>query len=289
MTVYALHHPDGRWLYHLPKLAGRDWQAKTTGMLADGQPMGALPADWWSAPAEASRLTAVVQPAPKTVSYKLRDIATESVRYPATLTVTEFNDRDDDHDTLWELYTSVTEDQPPVEHVFEGPIVVLEGREPPQPGEPQWVADLPHFLTQRPEYRHLFPGHIPGLVVHMMRAFEAMPRVKHVFLNFQNRPGIYVDVSVPYDEPRTEFRHDTSWRTGKKLKSGRTVPVTVSRTVTLPIPDRVPGATYEEALSSWHEQAAYWTGVVEEISVAACHHCDGNGYVPQGSEKYSNN
>jgi hypothetical protein len=185
------------------------------------------------------------------------------------------------------LYTPTYQDLPPLEHVFDGPIVVLEGREPPSPDEPQWVAQLPHALTERPEYKHLFPGHIVGLVDHMKKIFEAMPRARYVLLNFQNRPGVYVDLRVPYDEPRTEWRADTSYRTGKKLKTGRTVPVLVSRSLTLPIADRVAADTYEEALALWDQQVAHWTRVVEEASVAACSHCDGKGYVPHRSEEHS--
>ena len=291
MTVYALKHPDGRWLYHLPRpdtFGVDDWGAMPiTGVFADGQPMEKLPRDWWAAPSEANRLTATGQPSPKTTGYTLDNKDTESVRYPATLTVDAYRERRDEEDNLWEFYTAVLEDQPPVEYVYDGPVMVLEGREPPGPNEPQWVANLPHALTERPEYKHLFPGHIAGLVDHMKKIFEAMPRARYVLLNFQNRPGVYVDLRVPYDEPRTEWRADTSYRTGKKLKTGRTVPVLVSRSLTLPIGDRVAADTYEEALALWDQQVAHWTRVVEEASVAACSHCDGKGYVPHGSEQHS--
>ena len=286
MTVYALKHPDGRFLYHLPKpdtFRGESIES----ILADGQPMSQLPRDWWAAPGEATELKAHTKPRQEVIVYKLADPNAESVRYPATMSVQDHSDRRQDDESLWDLYTPTYQDLPPLEHVFDGPIVVLEGREPPGPDEPQWVAQLPHALTERPEYKHLFPGHIAGLVDHMKKIFEAMPRARYVLLNFQNRPGVYVDLRVPYDEPRTEWRADTSYRTGKKLKTGRTVPVLVSRSLTLPIADRVAADTYEEALTLWDQQVAHWTRVVEEASVAACSHCDGKGYVPHGSEKYS--
>ncbi|MFD5848343.1 hypothetical protein [Streptomyces chartreusis] len=292
MTVYALRHPDGRWLYHLPKpeafgKPGFGSRAEVTGVYADGQPMQQLHADWWATDHEAERLTTTGQPSAKTTGYRLTDPSAESVRYPATLTVDEWNERRDrESDTLWTLYTNVHEEQPALEHVYEGPIVVLEGREPPTPDEPQWIAQLPHALTERPEYKHLFPGHIPGLDDYLTAKFKAMPYVDFVGSNFQGKPGVHVSLKVPYDEPRTQFKAHTG-RRGQPLKSGYHVQVTVNRRLTLPIPSRVPGDTYEEALASWHQQIEYWTCAVKEASVAACSHCNGNGFVADGSEKYS--
>lgn len=292
MTVYALKHPDGRWLYHLPTpdsfgTPGFGSRAKVAGVYADGRPMEQLHAGWWATDHEAVRLTTTGQPSPKTTGYRLTDPTAESVRYPATLTVDEWNERSDrESDTLWTLYTNVHEDQPVLEHVYDGPVMVLEGREPPGPDERQWIADLPQMLTQRPEYRHLFPGHIPGLIPHLMAVFEEMPRVDYVYHNFQNEPGVYVSLRVPYDRPRTEWQAYIG-RNGKPLKSGRDVPVYVTRRLTLPIPGRVTADTYAQALVRWQEQVDHWTRVVEEASVAACHHCDGHGFVPSGSERYS--
>jgi hypothetical protein len=291
VTVYALKHPDGSWLYHLPKpdtftTPGNQIRiTEFTGVFADGQPMEQLHGDWWATDHEATRLSATAQPAPKTVSYRLRDTDAESVRYPATLSGDEYRERRDDED-LWRLYDPVTEDQPALEHVYDGPVMVLEGREPPAPGEPQWVADLPQVLTRRPEYRHLFPGHIPALDGYLMAVFKTMPYVDFVGSNFQNVPGVHVSLKVPYDEPRTEFRARTG-RNGKPLKSGYHVQVTVNRRLTLPIPSRVPGDTYEDALAAWREQVEFWKGVVTEASVAACSHCDGKGFVAAGAEEYS--
>ncbi|MFE1949977.1 hypothetical protein ACFW9D_05845 [Streptomyces sp. NPDC059524] len=285
MTVYALKHPDGRWLYNLPE--PENFRFKTrTGTYADGQPMQELHRGWWAADHEATRLTTTAQPAPKTVSYALNDPAAESARYPATLTVEAYSDRQDSDDNLYSLYDPVREEQPALEHVYDGPIVVLEGREPPAPDQPQWIARLPHQLADRPEYQHLFPGHIPGLVDHLMTMFKAMPRVEHVFDNFQNTPGVYVSLRIPYDQPRTEWRAYTG-RKGQPLKSGRNVTVMASRSLTLPIPSRIAADTYAEALSVWEQQVTYWTGVVEQASVAACSHCNGHGFITDGSEKYS--
>jgi len=254
VTVYALKHPDGRWLYHLPKpdafkTPGNQLRInEITGVLADGQPMEKLHGDWWATDHEATRLTMTAQPAPKTTGYQLTDPDTESVKYPATLTPDQYLDLSDDYEDLWRLYTAVREDQPVVEHVYDGPVMVLEGREPPTPDEPQWVAQLPHALTERREYMHLFPGHIPGLDDHLMRVFKGMQYVDFVGSNFQGRPGVHVSLKVPYDQPRTEWRANTG-RNGKPLKSGYHVQVTVNRRITLPIPSRVAGDTYEQALA----------------------------------------
>jgi len=292
VTVYALKHPDGRWLYHLPKpdafqsAGNRIRVTELTGVFADGRPMEKLHGDWFATDRQAVRLTATAQPGAKTVGYRLTDPAAESVRYPATLTVEEWRERSDSDESLWQLYANVTEDQPALEHVYDGPVTVLEGQEPPGPDEPQWVADLPQWLTQRPEYRHLFPGHIPGLITHLMAVFKEMPRVEHVFHNFQSEPGVYVSLRVPYDVPRSEWRAYTG-RKGQPLKSGRNVAVTVNRRLTLPISGRVPADTYAQALVLWEQQVERWTRVVQEASVAACHHCDGHGFVASGSETYS--
>jgi hypothetical protein len=285
VTVYALKHPDGRWLYHLPKPDA--FRGHTTAsVLADGHPMTELHGGWWATPGEASELKAVTDARRETVAYKLRDPDTESVRYPATLAVDDHYERRQDDETMWDLYTPVTEDRPPLEHMYDGPVMVLEGREPPAPDEPQWVASLPHALAERSEYKHLFPGHIPGLDDHLIAVFKEMPHVDFVGCNFQGKPGVHVSLKLPYDEPRTQWRAHTG-RRGQPLKSGYHVQVTVNRRLTLPIPSRVPGGTYEQALASWQEQIEYWTGVVKEASVAACSHCDGKGFAANGSEKYS--
>lgn len=287
MTVYALKHPDGRWLYHLPKPDTFGRWANVTGTFADGRPMEPLHGDWWATDHEASHLTATAQPAAKTVGYRLTDPAAESVRYPATLTVDVWNERRDREENLWELYTSVHEEQPALEHVFDGPVMVLEGREPPTPDEPQWIAELPQAVAGRPEYRHLFPGRIPGLRKHLHDVIEKMPRVRYCFDKYEGYTGLHVVIHVPYDQPQTRWRADTSRRTGKPLKTGRNVPVTVERRLRLPVPADVHAANYAQALAGWGEQVAFWIGQVDAASVAACSACKGTGHVPHGAEEYS--
>lgn len=293
MTVYALKHPDGRWLYHLPTpdafgQPGFTSRAKVTGVYADGQPMEKLHGDWWATDHEAARLTTTGQPHAKTTGYRLTDPSAESVRYPATLTVEEWAERRDrESDTLWTLYTNVHEEQPALEHVYDGPVMVLEGREPPGPDERQWAASLPQVLTGRPEYRHLFPGRIPGLRQHLHHVIKAMPNIEHCFDGYDGYTGLHVVVKVGFDKPVTRWQADLSRRTSKPLKTGRNVPVTVTRSLNLPVPADVPGANYEQALAAWEQQAEFWLGVVADATVRACSACNGKGHVDHGSEKYN--
>lgn len=288
MTVYALKLPDGRFAYHLPKtdtLTGH----RLTGVFADGQPMTPLQAGWWASDTEATHLVATAQPAPKATGYKLTDPAAESRRYPLTLSVQEWRERADrgESDTLWELYTTVTQDQPAVEHVYDGPIHVLEGREPPTPDELPWHADLPHVLGSRPEYLHLFPGRIHGFRDHVQAAIKKMPGVQYCFDNYQNYKGLSVTLKVPFEQPQTRWQADISRRTSKPLKTGRTVPVLVTRELRLPVPVSISAPNYEMAVDDWHEQVDFWLSVVRNASVAACNTCNGTGHVNHGSEQYS--
>jgi hypothetical protein len=293
VTVYALKHPDGRWIYHLPKPAnfktpGNQLRiTELTGVFADGQPMTQLHGDWWATDHEASRLTATAQPGAKTVGYRLSDPSAESVRYPATLTVEQWQERREVDEGVWQLYTNVHEDQEPLEHVYEGPIMVLEGREPPTPDEPQWIAELPHALTSRPEYRHLFPGRIPGLRKHLHEVIKAMPGIRHCFDGYDGFTGLHVVINVPFDKPQTRWQADLSRRTGKPLKTGRNVQVTATRNLNLPVPADVHAPSYEQALKAWGEQVEFWLSVVQDAKVVACSACGGTGHVADGSEKFN--
>ncbi|MFG2970855.1 hypothetical protein ACGFZS_47060 [Streptomyces sp. NPDC048288] len=287
MTVYALKTPDGRWLYHLPQPHSIRYVTDIK-RLADGQPMTELHGDWWVTTQEASRLTLTAQPSPKTVGYRLTDPNAESVRYPATLTVEEWEERRDrESDTLWTLYTNVQEAQPAVEHVYDGPVMVLEGREPPGPDEPKWIANLPQALAGRPEYRHLFPGRLPGLRAHLHDAIKTMPNVRHCFDGYNGYTGLHVVINVDFDQPQTRWQADLSARTGKPLKTGRHVRQTVTRNLNLPVPADVPADNYEQALQAWDDQIDFWLGLVHSATVKACSACGGKGHVPDGSEQYN--
>jgi hypothetical protein len=293
----VIKHPDGRWLYHLPAADAYG----VTGVLAEhATPDGDTTRDtmtrigrgkWWSTSTKATRIVLTKQPGAVTTGYVLEDPDAASVRFPATLTTTEWQLRigqgtATDHDTLWSLYKSVREKQDPIEETIDGPFVVLEGGEPPAPDAPQWTVNLLDAVTQRPEYAHLFPGHIVGLRAHVHKLIDRMPHVKYNFDGFKGVPGLHVTLRVPFEQPVTRWQADLSVRTGKPLRTGRTVPVTVERTLVLPVPDRVAADNYAAALTEWNTQVTYWTGLVTDASAAACNHCHGTGHVPTGAEQY---
>lgn len=289
MTVYALAHPDGRFLYFLPAPEGQHRRTPVS-ITADGQPMTRLReknnAGWWVTDHQAEQIVATYQPPAKLTSYELRDMDALSARYPAKLTVDEWDAHPDNSDHLYSLYRCVTQDQPAIEHVYDGPYMVLEGREPPGPGELPWKAQLPYELAERPEYLHLFPGYIPGLRAHLHELIKKMPRVEHCFDGYQNVPGLHITLAVPYDPPATAWVSNYGAR-GQELKSGRTIQQRARRTLLLPVAPNVAADNYAQALEAWEQQVAYWVGQVEAASVTACGHCHGSGQVPTGTEKYS--
>jgi hypothetical protein len=290
-------HPDGRWLYYLP---GADDYGITAVLAEHPQPDGTTtghPMDrvgkgkWWSTTTKAARIVLLKQPNRLTTGHVLKDPETASVRFPAELTVEEWRRRIDqgtnaECDTLWALYESVTEPQDPIEVPVDGPFVVLEGGEPPAADAPQWTVNLTDAITQRPEYAHLFPGYINGLREHVHKLIDRMPNIRFNFNGYQGQPGLHVTLKVPFEQPVTRWQADRSRRTDKPLKTGRNVPVTVDRRLLLPVPTRVSGNTYAEALAEWNTQVTYWTDQVEAASVAACNRCHGTGHVPEGAEQY---
>ncbi|MFD8384323.1 hypothetical protein ACFV2X_38375 [Streptomyces sp. NPDC059679] len=288
---YAIQHPDGRWLYHLP--GDTQWgQPQRTGVYADGQPMTQLTKDspWWVTDHQAQRITATYQPNPKTTGYTLKDPDTASVRYPARLTVDEWKARredatDDEHERLWSLYQSVVEPQDEYEEEIEGSWVPLEGSEPRDSDSLPWIVEIAYGITQRPEYAHCFPGYIDGLRDHLHKLIKHRHGVRHCFDGYQGQPGLHVTLEVPFDKPVTRWQARIG-RNGQKLKSGRDVPVTVDRRLVLPVPPRVHGPNYATAQAEWEQQVEFWLGIVEEASVKACNACGGTGHVPDGAEKY---
>lgn len=286
MTVYGLKHPDGRWLYRLEPRRNNGWGSTLLTVEADGAPMTQLKeaSYWWITDHEAAEIAAVYRVSPKLTHWELinpeRD---QSGRYPATLTREEFQTHEDydQDDILHRLYRAVNEAVPDERHVYEGPYVTLEGREPPGPGEPVWVVDLPHALGDRPEYHHLFPGRINGLKAHLVTVFKRMPYVDYVSDKWDGKPGIHVSFKLPYEEPETHWVRDTT-PGGRPRKTGRYVPTTVNRRVQLPISDAVTGSNYAEALAVWNETVTYWTNQVREAAVTACNQCRGTGIVGTG-------
>lgn len=289
MTIYALKHPDGRHIYNLPLPSKKTGfgAPRIVSLTADTQEMTHLRGDWWTAPNAATRFTATFQPKEVVTGYALDDPSAESSRYPATLTPEERRDRPDGEDEiLWQLYSPTLTKIPGETHTWDGPVVYMEGREPPQGDEPQWIADLPHQLADRPEYLHLFPGRIPGLREHVYQILDRRPGILHCFKNYNGNSGIHVAIEVGYDKPRTRWLRNISRRTGKPLKTGKNVPEKVTRRIDLPVPTQVTGENYEQALTEWNRQVEFWIEVVDSATVKACSACNGTGHVNDGIEGY---
>lgn len=287
---YAIHHPDGRWLYFLPRPGGEYHDSQRTAVLADGKPMTKLDlghhhtVSWWATDHQAGEITAVYTTNPTVTGYTLNDGTMLCERFPATLTVDEWRSRtDDDEDrdltTHYRYYSAVTEPRPDRTYTYPGPFAILDGCEPPHADGPGWVAELPSTLTERPEYAHCFPGYIPELDSHLTKIIKAMRHVQYCFTSKPGEaPGLRITVNVPFEQPVTKWTPDIG-RGGRELKSGRKVQQTVSRSFVLAVPSRVHAATYAEALREWDEQVEHWTGIVRAAGARACNACMGHGHV----------
>lgn len=292
MSIYCIAHPDGRYLYSVSTGAARSsWGPANRllyGKLADGTTVATnhLRDTWYASENELASIVVETARPNETIGYKLNDSSALSVRFPEKLSPEEFQTRcDEDDELFYSMYDRITQSVAPTRETFEGPWPVMEGREPPNPGEPRWIAKLPYELSQRPEYLHLFPGSIPGLKEHLHEVVKGLPRVEHCFDGYKNYTGLHVTVMVPYNPGMTNWVRYTG-SSGKPLKRGRNVTQHKRRVLQLPVPDRVTGENYEDALRKWDEQVQYWVGVVEDASVTACGHCMGDGFINEGSTKY---
>ena len=277
---YVLHH-DGTWMYYVARVGDRPVQATWRGvaLFADGQPMTSLRDGWWATDHEAGEITAEIDRADEITGYRLADPDAESARYPAALTVEEFRAQaDHDPDLLHSLYEAAREPREPLREVIDGPWLALEG-EPPGDDPRDWRADLAHELTQRPEFRHLFPGYLTGFREHMKEALQR--RARYVF----DRPGgqLEVIVHLPYEPPVTRQVPEIG-RNGRELKRKRTVREEASRTLLLHIPDRVPGVNRAAAEAEWDRLEAEFLTAVDSLKVVACGHCRGTGVVVAGGD-----
>jgi hypothetical protein len=210
--------------------------------------------------------SATAQPRPKTVGYRLTDPSAESARFPATLTVEEWSERGDrEGDTLWGLYTNVHEDLPALEHVYDGPVMVLEGREPPVPRR----AAVDRRTPARPHGAARVPAPVPR--PHPRPARPPLPTssrpcrgIRHCFDGYHGYAGLHVvlERARSTSRRRAGSRRPFSRRTGKPLKTGRTVRETRRLDAwNLPVPGRRAFADYLRGRHwpQWEEQVAFWT------------------------------
>ncbi|MFB8236161.1 hypothetical protein ACFC58_06375 [Kitasatospora purpeofusca] len=285
----------GRLFYYVPhELVRHTSYHSDFSLHAEGRPMERLSdsGNWWIATVAAATLSASWTPSPVTTSFRLRDPATESKAFPATLTPQEWDDlRTRYRDAAHDLYQAVTEEQPRQwEDLPGGPWRILEGKAPPVDGDNRWVADLPQALINHPEYRWWLPGKLTGLRSAVLETARKLPQVDS-WRTTDPRTGDLVQakvvVEVPFERPVTTVRtHDA--QTGKKLRRPVTEEVKARFPMHLPIPDAVTGETYALALEAWQEAYDHWTDVIaQQAGASACNTCGGHGYVPRSPAKYA--
>lgn len=279
-TRFVLHDGD-LWMYHLSDRNGHSQFA-----LADGEPMTDLGGGWWAADHEAAEVALSIPQPYRIVGYRLSKPDAESDRFPASLTPEEYCQRVDADEVYYSLYVRETEQVPNEITVVEGPWIRLDGAPPPADGR-SWRANLPSELRHRPEYHHLFPGHMPGLRDHIEELARANPRVRHVLVDYQGRRGLDIGLEVPFDQPIYEYRPARNRDGGiSRSRNGRNVAVTARRSLLLDVPQRVAGSNRAEAAAEWDRQVAEWTAAIDGASVKACSACRGHGHVIDGSEIY---
>ncbi len=287
----------GLYYYRVPNEMVRTASYREGFALFGGeQPMERLGdrSEWWACSAPVTTLTASWTPEPMTVSYRLLDPAMESQAFPATLTPQQRTDLVRQYpDATRDLYEAVTEAQPRrTEALPGGPWRILAGDAPPAGGDPRWVADLPQALVNHPEYRWWLPGKVTGLRDAVNTFARRLPQVD-TLLTSSTRYGdlrdglLKVVVEVPFERPVTRTRtHDRL--TDKKLRRPVTETVTARFNLNLPVPDAVAGDTYTQALESWQEQYAFWTGLIaQQAGVSACNTCSGHGWVPDSQPEHT--
>lgn len=281
-------HDDGVWMYYLGDDIPANYLQTPLVPEADGQPMTQLQQPgWWATDHEAATISVRKPVPPATVGYRLRDLSAASEKFPAYLTVAEWDVRDDHPDVLWELYEAVIEPQPDEVITVDGPWLRLDGAPPPDDGR-TWTPRLPDALRHRPEYHHLFPGYMPRFREHIKQLAERHPRKDIVLLDFNGRRGVHITLRVPFDQPVTEYRPARNLDGSvSRSRKGKTVTVTARRELLLDVPERIAGANRAEAAARWDELTAHYQALLDEASVAACSHCKGHGYVPHGAEEVS--
>jgi len=247
---------------------------------------------WWSATHEATTISIVRPQGDRTVGYRICTPDAASARYPASLTRAEYDARcsesESEAELLSGLYERVTKPQPPTTEEVTGPWLRLDGTPPAQDGR-SWVAKLPHELSYRPEYLHLFPGYMPGFREQMTELLKALPRVKYVFdwKTGGQVHGLQVTLEAPFDRPVTEQVPALN-RDGSRSRSRkpRTVTLTATRRLDLPVPYRLDAPNRAAAAAEWERREADLLAIIDGASVAACHVCRGHGYVIDGSDQY---
>lgn len=264
---YVLEH-DGTWFYYL----GRGYYGET--FYADGEPMVSTETDGWFATDHEARLIEAEKKAHQIrASYKLVEGVPPSEKFPASLTVAEYDAKNDDESTEYEprmyaLYEAVMEDVPPVRTPVEGEWFRLEGEPPPKDGH-TWHAKLPFELRYANEYRHLFPGYLEGFKNVLAAKLNKIPGV-----TAYDHQGFSVTIEIQWDKPpmvREKRRND------RKFKDYPARPLT--ERVKLRPPYRIDGSNRAAAVKEWDRLMDDYVGQVQDVAnVKACGVCHGKGY-----------
>lgn len=211
------------------------------------------------------------------LSERYAHVAEPDGPFPRTLTVEEYSQRTDEDGGAYDpatsqMYESVmreVEREPVVLDSF----LVLEGQPAPQDGG-TWVAALPYELRERPEYRHLFPGHLAeDFRAVLAKRLEALPYVQHCF---SHQPGpLDVSVRVFYEPTVWEPKRNSRGRVTKQKGSAGYV----THRLDIAAPRRIEGANRAEAVKRWDEEMGSFLAAVEEAAhVVPCGHCKGRGW-----------
>ncbi|MEU6713013.1 hypothetical protein ABZ897_16145 [Nonomuraea sp. NPDC046802] len=278
---------DGISMYYLASVTSNySWRADAAAAYANGEPMTKLNiAGWWGTTTPGPHEIVVHIPnTDDTVRWDLKDLEAESARFPRTLTPEQFQQRSQDSDVWYAMYTAIREPADPTIIPVDGPWTVLQDAPlPPQDKTlPPWTASLPTSLRHRPEYHHLFPGHLVGLRDHLTEVIKGLP---YVYACYNQDRVLKVFMRVPLNKPEqkwvTPFTLDKRRRPKPELRE-----VTVERHLHLPAPDHVQGDSRADALTNWDQQVEHWVGIVRDASVKACSTCHGLGHVLDGAEEY---
>ncbi|MET8006215.1 hypothetical protein [Nonomuraea glycinis] len=276
---------DGVWMYYLgDAFAGHHYGIDKATAYADGQPMTELNGTrWWAATAAASEITVHIPQPDRVIGYILSDPTAESERFPTSLTRERFRELANSSDIWHDMYKPVREPADPKIVTVPGPWTVLEDAPlPPADTSPTWQATLPTALTQRREYQHLFPGYLTGLRATLVDRIKAMPYVTYVF---DKDHQLDVTIEVPLELPEHEWV--TPYQVGRRRPKPYQRQITVTRRLSLPVPDRVPGDNYAAALKVWDDEIERWTGIVASASAKGCNTCHGRGYILDGAEQHA--
>lgn len=249
---------------------------------------------WWQIPShvgfdpERARIECAVPPRQRTVSYRR---AIEAPGYPETLTVEQFIERSSDESPDYDrrfpaLYEPVQEEVASEPEVMAGPWLVLDGAPPPD--DPRvWTCKLPFALANRPEYRHLFPGHLEGFREVAAAALGAMANVRVLGVSSHGPLSVYIEVSVPrptrleWDKGFDPSSYSTV-RDRQKARLKFDAPKTVvSHHLEVPVPSRIEGADRADATRAWDDTLLALIEAIDALRAQPCPTCKGHGWIDE--------